>query len=330
MSDKYQDLFHRAPVAIVELDYRPLMVLQRDMTSRNSSEIRSFLLKNTRKLKAAFQAVKILNVNKGALNFYGVADKKAFFSRLTMSFTGRAFDVLVEQCVSLFSGEAEFSGEMKCRMANGRVQDVFFKSVVHTQNRKQNFASVVLTLQDITAWKKLERQLRKKTQVDGLTGLFNQTAMLDRLQQELVRAKRYGLELSCLMIDLDFFKVINDKFGHQKGDRILKDVSVMIRNCFRKVDVVGRYGGDEFLVILPETSAKNAYYAAHRLQRIFAERLFRYKNVITFHITLSIGIAGYSVTKKKIKDAQDLIALADNEMYNCKKAGRNRISAAQL
>lgn len=329
MKDNYRAIFDHAPVAIVELDYKPVFELKKKITSENASDIRSFLLRNPGKLKSAFRSAKILNINQGALNFYGVRSKKDFFDRLTGSFTGRAYDVLVEQCVSLFKGEKEFSGEMKCKGGAGQIQDVFLKSAVYRAAAKTGSPSVIITLQDITAWKKIERHLRKKSQLDGLTNLLNQRTMLERLEQELVRAKRYGLEISCMMIDLDFFKVINDKFGHQKGDRILKEVSGIIRNCFRKMDIIGRYGGDEFMVLLPETSPKNAYYAAHRLQRIFADKLFKYKNVITFHITLSIGIAGYSVQKKKIKDAQDLIALADNEMYNCKKAGRNRISVAK-
>ena len=220
------------------------------------------------------------------MKFYAVTSKKAFLEHLIKSFAGRASDVLVEQFVALFSGEREFSGEMKCHSVKGQSQDVFLKLVV-TDKSKDGLSSVIMTLQDITAWKKIERQLRKKAQLDGLTKLLNQNAMVDRLSHELIRAKRYGLELSCIMIDLDFFKVINDKFGHQKGDRILRKVSKMIRDCFRKVDIVGRYGGDEFVVILPETTARNACFAAHRLQRIFAETLFRYKNVITFHITLN-------------------------------------------
>lgn len=325
MKDKYKDLFDQAPVAIVEFDYSSMLVFKKQLFKKSSSEIRSFFLKNPKKLKDAFQKVKVLNVNKGALLFYGVSSKKVFFECLRNSFNGRAVDVLVEQFVALFSGEKEFSGEMKSRPVKGQVRDVFLKVVI-----SKDFKSVMMTLQDITAWKKMERQLRKKVQIDALTNLQNQSAVVERLESDLVRAKRYGLELSCMMIDLDFFKVINDKFGHQKGDMILKKVSGIIRRCFRNVDIVGRYGGDEFMVILPETGARNAYYAATRLQKIFAGTLFKYKNVIKFHITLSIGIAGYSIKKKKIKDANDLIALADNEMYNCKKAGRNRISVAKL
>jgi len=200
--------------------------------------------------------------------------------------------VFVEQMVSLLSGEGEFSGELKCSVAKNRQQDVFLRISV-PKKHGVSLKHVLVTLQDITAWKRIERKLRKEAQIDGLTRLFNQSAMVDKLEVELIRAKRYGLELSCLMIDLDFFKVINDKFGHQKGDQILRQVSKMIKDCFRKVDIVGRYGGDEFVVILPETSSRNANFAAQRLQRLFAKTLFRYKNVIKFYITLSIGIAGY-------------------------------------
>ncbi|HSV43395.1 MAG TPA: GGDEF domain-containing protein [Candidatus Bathyarchaeia archaeon] len=328
MTNIYRELFHKAPVSIIELDYSPMARLKTEIKSKNPADIRSFLLSHPKKLKEAFGRVKVRTINDGALCFYGVASKKAFMDRLSKSFTGRALDVLVEQMVVLFSGGTDFSGEMKCRTAKKQSQDVFL-CLKLSKNNREDLSSVIMTLQDITAWKRLERQLRKEAQIDMLTRLLNQGAMVDRLNHELIRAKRYGLELSCMMIDIDFFKVINDKFGHQKGDRILFQVAKMIRDCFRKVDVIGRYGGDEFVVVLPETSSKNAYYAAHRLQRIFAETLFKYKKVISFHITLSIGIAGYSAKTKKIKDAKDLIALADGEMYNCKMNGRNRISVAK-
>ncbi|MFP4473176.1 MAG: diguanylate cyclase [Candidatus Omnitrophota bacterium] len=319
-------LLDHAPVAIIEWDYGSLKALSKDLSGGKPSEIRNYLAKHAKELKAAYCDIRLLSANRPAFSFFGVRARKRLTEMLTSVLTKASFDVLIEQCVAVFSGDHEFSGEMKCRAGKGRAQDVFIRVVV-PQGARRDLSSVIMTLQDITAWKRVERRLRKKAQIDGLTGLFNQSAINEKLDIELVRAKRYGLELSCMMIDMDFFKVINDKFGHQKGDQILKKVAVMIQQCFRKVDVVGRYGGDEFTVILPETSARNANFAAQRLQRRFAKELFRYKNVIKFHITLSIGIAGYK-KQKSVQGAKDLIAIADNAMYDCKKAGRNQIKVA--
>lgn len=329
MADIYKKLFEKVPVAIIEMDYSSMETLRDEINSKKADDIRAYLHKNLAKFKRMFQGVTIRQINPDALAFYGSSSAKTFLTAFVKSFTGRAVDILIEQFVAFFSGEKEFSGEMKCHQPRKQGRDVFLR-VVTTGRSSADLSSVILTLQDITPWKKTERTLRKKAQMDGLTGLLNQAALIERLEHELIRVKRYGLELSCMMIDLDFFKVINDKFGHQKGDAILKRSSEMIRQCFRQIDIVGRYGGDEFIVLMPETSVRNAYYAAQRLQRIFAQELFRYRDVISFHITLSIGITGYTQGNQSIKDANDLITLADNEMYNCKKAGRNRISAVGI
>ena len=136
--------------------------------------------------------------------------------------TTTAKDILVEQFVVLLKGGSSFEGEMKYRPPHKRIYQDLFLSVHIPDESKGNLSYVFMTLQDITNWKKIERQLRKKAHVDGLTKLFNQDAIVERLENELVRAKRYGLDLSCMMIDVDFFKVINDKFGHQKVTRFLK------------------------------------------------------------------------------------------------------------
>jgi len=325
--DIYKTLFNEVPVAIVDFDYSGLSEIQQKLKGVERSEIRQYLYKHATQIKAVAKKFKVGLVNDTALSLYGVRTAANFSEALVRAYCGKSFDVFVEQLVSLLSGEGEFSGELKCSIARNRQQDIFIRVSV-PKKYGTSLGHVLVTLQDITAWKRIERKLRKEAQIDGMTRLYNQSAILDKLDIELIRAKRYGLELSCMMIDLDFFKVINDKFGHQKGDQILKKVADMIKDCFRKVDVIGRYGGDEFVVILPETSARNANFAAQRLQKIFAKTLFRYKNVIKFYITLSIGIAGYS--PKKAKDAKDLLALADNAMYDVKKAGRNAIKIAKI
>lgn len=317
----YRQIFDKAPVAIVEIDFGVIHDLARDLKEQTVSNIRKFLSDHTALVKKTFKNIKILNANRAAFDLWECGSKTELSERLHAHFQGASLDVLVEMFVSFLQEETAFTSEFKLKTSHKKYLDIFLKTAVD----KGDFRRALFTFQDITIWKRVERQLRKKSQLDGLTKLYNHNAISERLEEELIRAKRYGLSLSCLMVDLDHFKVINDQFGHQRGDQVLKKVASMIKNCVRKVDLVGRYGGDEFLVILPETKAEFAKYAAARIQKIFSEKSFRYRNNITFRITLSIGISGFP--SKKIKDAKEMISLSDRAMYMAKKAGRNRIAA---
>jgi diguanylate cyclase (GGDEF)-like protein len=321
--NKYQLIFHNVPTAVMEMDYSPLLSLSRQLKAQTVTNIRQFLTEQPNLVRKTFHEVKILDANHAAHKLFGAKNKATLFTALFRMFSSSAIDLLTEQLVALLEGDLEFAGEFKNKFADKRFTDVFLKVSV-PPDCQQSFARVLLTLQDITPWKRLERQLRKRAQLDGLTRLLNHNTITQRLHEELIRAKRYGLSLSCMMIDLDHFKIINDKFGHQRGDLVLKRVATMIKNCVRNVDLVGRYGGDEFLLILPETKPQNARFAAKRIQGLFVDKEFKYQKIISFHISLSIGITGYPA--KKVKDSKDLIASADKAMYIAKKAGRNRIA----
>jgi len=323
LESRYQMIFENSLAALLELDFSPLSALANQVRNRRVDDVRQFITKHPGLVRKALAGIRVLSSNQAAFDLYGVRGVRALQSCLIKTFTSAALDLFVEQFIDLLRGERAFSGEFKHRSSHKGIQDIFL-SISVPETYTKSFSRVVVTLQDITSWKKIVRQLRKSAQIDALTHLLNQGTITQRLEAELMRAKRYGLHLSCLMVDLDFFKVINDKFGHQRGDQILRRVSRMIHRCFRKVDIVGRYGGDEFLVILPETKPQNAKYAAQRLQKIFNETVFKYKRIISFHITLSIGISGYPL--HKVKDAKELISLADKAMYSCKMAGRNRIA----
>jgi len=158
---------------------------------------------------------------------------------------------------------------------------------------------------------------------DPLTKLFNRRYFETKLEQEFAKCERYNREVSLCMIDIDFFKKINDTYGHQAGDEILKQLAQIILKTIRKCDIAGRYGGEEFIVLMPETPPKNAYIALERLRKTVEEHAF----VIDvppgyLHITVSIGLAGYvqSMTKK-----EELIELADKALYTAKNSGRNKV-----
>ena len=320
---KYKDVFDSCPTAILRVDYSPFDKLRSQLQIPTVTHIKQFLLEHPGAVRKAFHNVRVVDANAAALKQFHAKSKKDLTDVFIQIFITYAMDLLIDQCVALLEGAQVFSGECRFVITKRQYQELSFSLVVPPGCRK-HFNGVVISFVDISCFKKTERQLRKRAQLDGLTNLLNHVTIMQRLDQELLRAKRYGLSLSCLMIDLDHFKVINDKFGHPKGDALLKRVARMIKDCIRKSDMIGRYGGDEFLIVLPETTAQNAVNAAARIQKLFSFKRSRDSKMSKFYLSLSIGIAGYP--SKSIKDCKDFIALADKAMYEAKKSGRNRIA----
>jgi len=183
---------------------------------------------------------------------------------------------------------------------------------------------------DATARKKSEEEkkllierLEHLSRIDSLTGILNRRALADSLLYEVDRAKRYKTELSLVLCDIDCFKEINDTFGHDAGDRALQAVSSTLMSFIRKTDIAGRYGGDEFMLILPGTSLEGAVSLANKLLLVMQEADLTVCNEKPALITLSIGVAGLKHDDKNI-DA--LIKRADEAMYVSKQSGRNRVS----
>ncbi len=155
---------------------------------------------------------------------------------------------------------------------------------------------------------------------DALTGLFNRRRFSDVLKREFAVTKRYRNTLSCLLLDLDHFKQINDRFGHDAGDQVLKEVARRITGSLREVDLAARYGGEEFVILLPHTSKKDARIVAERVLSNVRKQEFTFGGE-TLRVTTSIGCAGNSDV---ISDnAEDLVKAADVALYEAKNAGRN-------
>jgi len=175
--------------------------------------------------------------------------------------------------------------------------------------------------------RKAENQARKLEQMaitDGLTSLYSRSYFMESLNREFKHHLRYGTPLSFMMIDIDYFKKVNDEYGHQVGDEVLVRVAAKFRKIIRETDIIGRYGGEEFAVIQPRTDLKGACKTASRI-------LWDVENDNTLctptdstpqKITVSIGIASCKV--HKIKTASSLIEAADKALYNAKRGGRNR------
>lgn len=160
-------------------------------------------------------------------------------------------------------------------------------------------------------------------QADGLTGLANRRHLMERLKQEMDRADRYQTSLSIIFIDLDKFKSFNDTYGHPKGDELLKAFSTMVRRTIRTADLAGRYGGEEFCILLPNTSAKGAQVIAERLRAAMENlTIFVGDDLPLCGRTISVGIAEFSPGDSLEK----LISRADAALYRAKEGGRNRVA----
>lgn len=176
---------------------------------------------------------------------------------------------------------------------------------------------------DITARKRLEQELEYQAHTDVLTGLHNRRHFFELAEQELIRSKRYGKQLSLLMLDVDQFKIVNDTYGHHVGDLVLQKLSGICAQTLRGIDIAGRIGGEEFAILLPETTAENALEVAERLRLAIAEATVQpEQGGSPVRFTVSIGVTSLNDADTQI---DEMLRRSDAALYVAKEAGRNRV-----
>ncbi|CCY63158.1 response regulator receiver modulated diguanylate cyclase [Clostridium sp. CAG:967] len=163
-------------------------------------------------------------------------------------------------------------------------------------------------------------QTRQLSITDGLTNLYNRRHFEMTFDREFNRAKRYKSELSLAVIDIDLFKSFNDTYGHSCGDYVLKELAYLLVQNFRQTDLIFRYGGEEFVILLTETPLENAFIPLERLRKAVEENRFRYKGQ-DLKVTISGGIS----SNNDIENLWDMFDLADKALYKAKECGRNQI-----
>jgi two-component system cell cycle response regulator len=160
----------------------------------------------------------------------------------------------------------------------------------------------------------------KMTIVDGLTGVNNKRFLLETLEREIPRARRHQRPLTLVMFDIDHFKNVNDSFGHLAGDYVLKEMAQLVKSRLRPDDVLGRYGGEEFAILLPETNASGGVHIAEELRQLISTHPFHFEQE-KMTVTVSMGIAQL----EEDWVVNDFIKHADERLYAAKHAGRNRV-----
>ena len=180
-----------------------------------------------------------------------------------------------------------------------------------------SFLGYIGSCYDITDKKLYEQRLKELSEVDSLTKVYNRLKLDSLLEYELVRANRYGSTLSVIMVDVDNFKSVNDTYGHIVGDKVLIQITQIMKNNIRTTDILGRWGGEEFLVICPETDSKNAESLATKLMVEVQKHAFPKVEAQT----CSFGVSSY----KKNDDYTKLVHRADKALYTAKEDGKNQV-----
>ncbi len=180
---------------------------------------------------------------------------------------------------------------------------------------------------DITEEKNLRDELQNLASHDALTGLLNRRAILEQLNSDVVRATRYGNELSVVIFDVDHFKQVNDTYGHHAGDRVLRELAEVTQQVVRVTDFVGRYGGEEFLLVLPMTNLHSAEELAERLRKRIEGILIEEVSEPRYSIGVTISLGVASLTPDR-QDPAEIVRVADEALYRAKHEGRNRVCTA--
>lgn len=221
----------------------------------------------------------------------------------------------VRQTGATYRGEEE---TFRCK--DGAILPVSVSASVIAREGEIN--SIVVAFHDITLRKQLELELERRAQTDALTGLNNRRHFYELAESELSRSRRYSAPMAVLMLDLDNFKLINDTHGHHAGDAVLQSFSQTCLKTLREIDIIARIGGEEFAVLMPETTSEQGLDAAERLRVALAESEVVVEHGERLHFTVSIGVTCLCSADQNI---DEVLKRADEAMYQAKHAGRNTV-----
>jgi diguanylate cyclase (GGDEF)-like protein/PAS domain S-box-containing protein len=196
-------------------------------------------------------------------------------------------------------------------------------SIALLRDADGNPMSLISAVQDITRLKSLQQELELRAHIDFLTGIPNRRYFMELAEHELARAQRYASDVAIFMLDVDFFKQVNDEHGHKAGDKVLQNIAQIMQSMLREVDVLGRIGGEEFAIVLPQTNQQRAIEVAERLRNQVANSKMLLDNGLSLNVTLSIGVA---VMTPQHCDLDSMLGQADKGLYQAKAGGRNQVA----
>lgn len=218
---------------------------------------------------------------------------------------------------AITKGEVSLGEEVRIRCFDG-ARKVIVNSAAPLRDAGRRIIGAIIVNQDITQRKRAEARLKSLADRDPLTNAYNRRWLFEQLERETRRASRYDRALSLLMFDIDHFKRVNDRYGHDVGDKVLKAIAEVIQRSLRKSDTLSRYGGEEFVVLAPEADLKQAKAIAEKLRLAIGSHSFRGVG----RLTCSFGVCEF-----RGDNPDGLVKRADAALYKAKQRGRNRVAA---
>ena len=265
------------------------------------------------------EQTRTITASSGNLVLIGMLSWAAFKGRSTRKYefgiyftsacAGATALVSLARLITLLMGDGEYDG----LLAESPMQRIYLASY--------SFNVLLVSVGfSIMGHEKLVEDYQALASHDELTGLYNRRRLTEAAEQEVQRAQRYERDISLILIDIDSFKAINDTYGHQAGDKVIKDIAEVIRQNFRETDLYGRYGGEEFIVLLPETQLPDAAALSERMRGVLIQRAVTFENKkITY--TASFGVTH----GQPGMPLDQLVGQADKALYHAKHSGRNRV-----
>jgi diguanylate cyclase (GGDEF)-like protein len=200
-------------------------------------------------------------------------------------------------------------------------EQIVKEQLLNNSDRLKVGPTILKFLSGADAEAKYHEEIYRMTIVDGLTQIHNKRYLFEALEREVIRARRHERELSVVMFDIDFFKRVNDQYGHLAGDYVLRELARVVQSRIRRDEVFARYGGEEFVIVLPETPLDGAAALAENLRARCEEHSFVFQGE-RMPVTISVGLA---LLNSHDKTATDVIQRADEKLYEAKRGGRNRV-----
>ncbi|MBV7538384.1 CHASE domain-containing protein [Duganella sp. sic0402] len=319
---RFRSLYDHAPVALWEQDWSALRGALAELELTGVDDLAAYLQANPSQLRRLASLVRIVDVNAAALQQVAASGKQASELTLAQNFDASAMPNFARAVAALAQGQHLFACEGSFERLDGvaRLNEL---TLLVMPGHTHSLDFVIVSTLDITERRRMNDELRVLATTDFLTGLPNRREFMGRLAEEEGRLQRdIGASAAVLVLDIDHFKRINDEYGHAAGDAVLRQLADLMRDGQRKIDVLGRIGGEEFAVLLPGTALDAAAVFAERLRARVEQMPMRLDDGVTLNITVSIGIAALG---GKTGGGDLALIRADQALYCAKRGGRNRV-----